>query len=101
MRELFVYYRVRSLQAAEARTAVLALHSALRQQHPQIRARLLRRPEEHDGLQTWMEAYSMDPMREPAGIDETLQADIEARATGLSRFVQGGRHVEVFISSEI
>jgi hypothetical protein len=100
MRELFVYYRVRSLQAPAAREAVLALQAALRQQHPQLRARLLRRPEEHDGQQTWMEGYSTDPKRDPAGIDETVQADIEARAAVLSRFVQGERHVEVFIASE-
>ena len=98
MRELFVYYRVRSIDARAAQDAVLALHAELVERCPGLRARLLRRPEETDGQQTWMETYSTDPMRVPAGITEAMQADIEARAHGLSPFVQGTRHTEVFIA---
>jgi hypothetical protein len=100
MRELFVYYRVRSTQAPAARVAVLALQVDLRRQHPQLRARLLRRPDEQEGQQTWMETYATDPAQDPQGVGEALQNDIEARAAALSAFVQGARHVEVFIASD-
>ena len=55
MRELFVYYRVRSAQASAALAAVQALQAALRDEVPGLAARVLRRPAEADGLQTWME----------------------------------------------
>ena len=99
MRELYIYYRVRCVDAPAARAAVLASLQHLRDRHPALRARLLRRPEETDGHQTWMETYSTDPMQAPAGITAALQADIESSASSMSLYcVEGSRHTEVFIA---
>lgn len=92
MRELFVYYRVRSNKAAAARAAVLRLHAQLRCDHPQLSARLLRRPDEENGLQTWMEIYMAE-----LGITDDIQARIEAGAHALLPLLAGPRHTEVFI----
>jgi hypothetical protein len=93
-RELFVYYRV-----AES-TLDLACHSAQRMQrrlcevHPGLQARLLRRPDAIEGRCTLMETYSR-----AAGIDEALQAEIDAAAlASLAPWQLGERHTEVFIA---
>ncbi|MDQ2734365.1 MAG: DUF4936 family protein [Pseudomonadota bacterium] len=91
MRELFVYYRIREGAAQDARTAVLAMHDALRASHPGLTVRLLTRRED-DGTATWMEAYAMAP----SGIDTALESDIALRALRLASFIDGPRHVEAF-----
>ena len=96
MRELFIYYRLHSNDAATAQAAVQTLQAQLRAQYPQLVARLLRRTEVVDGQQTWMETYSTDPMRDPAGITTDMQSDIEARARALLSQLTGPRHTEVF-----
>ena len=98
MRELFIYYRLRSIDAAAAQAAVHTYQAALRAHHPPLIARLLRRPEETDGYQTWMETYTIDPLREPAGISPELQAEIERHAQSLAPWLAGPRHTEVFIA---
>ena len=100
MRELFIYYRLRSIDVAAARALVIDFQAQLRRHHPQLIARLLRRPDDAvDDRQTWMETYSTDPVREPAGVTAELQAAIEARAAVLAPLLDGPRHVEVFIAS--
>ena len=99
MRELFIYYRLRSIDAEAARGLVLDYQAQLRSQHPQLIARLLRRPDHDDAAgerQTWMETYSTDPMREPAGVTAELQTEIEAKAAVLVPLLDGPRHTEVF-----
>lgn len=98
MRELFVYYRVRSGDVAVLQNAVFAMQSQLTARHPALRARLLRRPEETHAEQTWMESYATDPQLEPAGISAAVQAEIEAQAAALAPRVSGSRHTEVFIA---
>ena len=98
MRELFVYYRVPSADAAVALAQVQALHAELRTLEPFLQARLLRRPDETDGQQTWMEIYATDPVRVPAGVGAGLQAEIESRAGRLLTMTVGPRHVEVFVA---
>ena len=116
MRELFIYYRVRSAQVGAARRVVLAFQAELRSRHPALKARLLRRDEgmhtsigsdsdsDVDGAtanaseQTWMETYEVDPRIDAAGVSAALQAEIEACALGLAPFVHGARHTEVFIA---
>ena len=96
-RELFVYYRVGAALAPAARVAVEALQVALRDAHPGLEARLLRRPgdERADGFQTWMETYARPAS--PGGIDAALRQVIEDRAAAaLAAFVDGARHVETF-----
>lgn len=99
MRELFIYYRIRSHQAAQAGQAVASFQARLMQDHPRLRARCLRRPDAKDGLQTWMETYSTDPMTDPEGVSPTLQVEIEALAVvELHGLIDGPRHVEVFVT---
>ena len=83
MRELFIYYRIPATRALAARGAIASFQSTLMQRHPQLRARCLRRSDEHDGLQTWMETYSIDTMQDPDGVSPSLQRDIEVLAAGL------------------
>ena len=98
MRELFVYYRVPAAEAAAALAQVQALHAELRSIAPGLDARLLRRPDEAGGQQTWMETYALDACEGPAGVGPELQAEIEARAARLVTRIAGSRHVEVFIA---
>lgn len=98
MRELFIYYRVESMQADAARAAVAGFQAALRQRFPSLQTRLLRRPEEVDGRQTWMETYATDPMHDPDGVSTEMQTAIEQAAARLSPWLAGSRHTEVFIA---
>jgi len=93
MRELFIYYRVRSMNVAAARVAVEQLHTALREQVPTLQARLLCRDELSGEPQTWMETYTID-----GGIGTDLQTRIEAQAQALLPMIEGPRHTEVFAS---
>ena len=56
--ELFVYYRAPPQDAAALQAAVRHMQTGLTRQHRGLSARLLRRPEVRDGLDTWMEAYA-------------------------------------------
>lgn len=98
MRELFIYYRLRSIDAAAAHAAVQTFQAELRARCPALIARLLRRIEANDGCQTWMEAYATDPLRDAAGISPEMQTDIEARARVLAPLLAGPRHIEVFVA---
>ena len=98
MRELFVYYRVTTEQAAQALVVALAMQARLQRAQPPLRMRLLRRPEAVDGQQTWMETYATDAAAAPEGIDARLQAIIETAAVVLQPWIAGARHTEVFIS---
>ena len=116
MRELFVYYRVRSAQTDAAHRAALAFQGELRSRHPALMARLLRREENTihgigigigsgsgsdiaDASEpTWMETYAIDPRTDAAGVSQALQAEIEAGGRALAPFIHGTRHTEVFIA---
>jgi hypothetical protein len=95
MRELYVYYRVREAEAAAAQRDIESLQAELRAIHVGLDARLLRRPEANDGLLTWMEIYARPT--DPRGVDEMLQAEIEARAVNHGKHLEWPRHVEVFV----
>jgi Domain of unknown function (DUF4936) len=97
VRELFIYYRVQVAQEAHARRVVRTFQSQLCARFPQLVARLLCRPEESEGQQTWMEIYSTNPMLSPSGVTVELQAAIEAQALALAPCIVGSRHTEVFV----
>src|SRR5450631_818133 len=97
MSELFVYYRVPAAQAGAAEAEVRALQTDLRGAITGLRTRLLRRPEESGAQQTWMEIYAFDAMLGPAGVSPELQAEIEAEASRRLTWIEGPRHVEVFM----
>jgi hypothetical protein len=92
MRELFIYYRIRADAARTALAAAQAMQARLREEHPGLTARLLRRPDNQDQQQTWMEIYTS-----PAGVTPDLEARIEEAAAALAPFVVGTRHTEAFI----
>jgi hypothetical protein len=97
MRELFIYYRLQSIHAAAAEALVIGFQAQLRKQYPPLIPRLLRRSDTGvDGRQTWMETYSTDPMREPAGVTAELESAIAAQAAVLAPLLDGPRHTEVF-----
>lgn len=91
-RWLFIYYRVASKDAAAAAEAVQRLQCRLRQAWPDLQAQWLKRPDEKDGMQTWMEIYCS-----PGGITAAVQAHIEREAQALAPWCHGPRHVEVFV----
>jgi len=101
MRELFIYYRVDLQAVPAAKAAVVAMQARLRQRHPGLKARLLRRAEpdtapDAASTQTWMETYAIDPMTHPAGITPELEAEIDAEARVLAAWINGVRHTEAF-----
>jgi hypothetical protein len=88
MIDLYVYYKVRTLDAAALAPRVRAMQAALAAQSP---AQLKRRPQAADGLQTWMEVYP--------GVPEAFAGALEqaAAAAGLDALIQGPRRAEVFV----
>jgi hypothetical protein len=96
MRELFIYYRVHHEHHAALRDAVLRWHAQLMQRYPALKTRLLHRAE--SPLDTWMEIFSTDPTLAPQGVDEAMQASIEAGAEAFGPWISGPRHLEVFFS---
>jgi hypothetical protein len=100
VRELYVYYRVRSAHAADARRAVAAMQRELRALYPGLEARLLTRDIDDDGAPTWMETYALDKAEASRGVGPDVERAIEAHALPLLPFVDGPRHVEAFHSDE-
>lgn len=98
MRELYVYYRVRTSDAAAAEREVRGLQAELRTMTSGLVARLLCRPGAVDGRQTWMETYAIDPAVDADGVGPRLEALIEARAAEQLTRIDGSRHVEVFLA---
>jgi Domain of unknown function (DUF4936) len=94
--ELFIYYRVNARRATEARSKVLEWQRELGAAQPALHCRLLMRPVEREGLQTWMETYAIaDPAH---GVDvDALHKRIEQGPPGMQSWIVGERHVEVFI----
>ncbi|MBY0468564.1 MAG: DUF4936 family protein [Burkholderiaceae bacterium] len=101
-RELYVYYRVATHHADALRLAVSAMHDRLRQAHPGLQARLLRRTEALAGEDTWMETYAVPasigvPVVAGAeGVGDALCARIEHEASAWQHLRAGPRHTEVF-----
>ena len=95
MRELFVWYRVRADQVAQAGAAVRAMQQSLRAEVAGLEARLLvRAGTDAAAAQTWMETYACPGL--PGGVDPSLEAKIEAHASALAVQIAGGRHTEAF-----
>lgn len=97
-RRLFIYYRLRERDLCVACEAVRKVQQTLRTQHRGLNTELLAAPgADVKGLRTVMEMYLVDVHVSPRGVDEALQADIEASLKPvLQPWLQGARHVEVF-----
>lgn len=85
MIDLYVYYKVREEAAAALAPRVRALQDGLG-----VPARLKRRPDARDGLQTWMEVYP--------DVDDGFPARLDAAASsaGLADLIEGPRRAEIF-----
>jgi hypothetical protein len=89
MIDLYVYYKVRAQNASRLEPLVRAMQARLCAKLG-VAGNLKRRPEAHDGMQTWMEVY-------PA-VADTFAASLEVAAgeAGMAGLIEGGRHAEVF-----
>lgn len=89
MVDFYVYYKVRREDAARLAPLVHAMARRL-EQDTGVRVALKRRPEDKDGLQTWMEVYP--------GVTDAFGA-ILAQAVvdaGIDALLAGPRRLEVF-----
>jgi hypothetical protein len=93
--ELFVYYRVARASWPAALQSVLNFQQRLRDQHPGLATRVLRRSGEQADAVTLMEIYAFDDGRH-RGIDPALQSRIEEAAAALTPMLSGPRQIEVF-----
>ena len=93
MMDLYVYYKVRELDAAALAPRVRAMQAALAREG--AAAQLKCRPEAKDGMQTWMEVYP--------GVDQAFLARLDAAAAqaGLAGLITGPRRAEVFVDLPI
>jgi hypothetical protein len=89
MVDFYVYYKVRSEDAARLAPLVHAMARRL-EQDAGVRVALKRRPEDKDGLQTWMEVYP----GVTGGFDAIL-AQVVADA-GIEQYLAGPRRLEMF-----
>jgi hypothetical protein len=88
--DLYVYYRVRSERAGQLRAQAGAMQKGLTQEYGIVTG-LKRRPEEKDGMQTWMEVYQAIPDGFAAMLERAV-----AQA-GLAALIEGQRHTEYFL----
>lgn len=85
MIDLYVYYRVKAANAAVLASRVQTMQAMLGT------GQIKRRPDEKDGLQTWMEVYTCTS----SDFAERLaHAALEA---GVHQYIEGDRHTEVFM----
>ena len=106
-RELFVYWKVAQEQAGAAHAAAVDLLQTLRNTHPALESRLMRRADEADEgdkaskaseIATFMETYSALPV----GVTSAIQAAIAAQAhLAFATLGHPARHVEVFESLDV
>ena len=88
--DLYIYYRVRSVQADTLQQQVGRMQAALSREY-KVATELKRRPEEQDGYHTWMEVY----LDTPEQFESALQQQVTA--AGLTALIDGPRHVERFL----
>ena len=74
--------------------AVQQMQAQLCNACPGLQARLLRRPDLREGLQTWMEAYRLPAQANAVA----MAAAIERAAESVQAHLSGARHVEHFIA---
>jgi len=89
MVDLYVYYKVRSIDAARLAPMVHAMGNRLAQDAG-VRVALKRRPEDKDGLQTWMEVYP--------GVTDAFDAVLAQAVanSGIEALLAGPRRLEIF-----
>ena len=88
--DLYIYYRVRNTESAQFCAKVLAMQHNLARAY-KIGTALKRRPDEKDGLQTWMEVYLDVADDFEARLNEAVEEN------QLSSWIDGKRHTEQFV----
>lgn len=88
--DLYIYYRIRRENSPALRERVARMQDGLRAETG-VAAALKRRPEEKDGLQTWMEVY----LAIPDGFERVLDAAVDREV--LATLIDGPRHTEHFV----
>ncbi|RBA24238.1 DUF4936 family protein [Herminiimonas fonticola] len=88
--DLYVYYRVQVADAAVFLTKITEMQDNLRSEYG-IRTALKRRPEEQDGLHTWMEVY----LEVAEGFEAKLEQAVAS--SELLAMIAGKRHMEYFL----
>ena len=89
MRDFYVYYKVASGDATTLAPLVHAMGRRLAQDAG-VQVQLKRRPEDKDGLQTWMEVYP-----DVSDSFATLLAQA-VDAAGIAPYLAGPRRLEIF-----
>ncbi|WP_332878592.1 DUF4936 family protein [Massilia sp. S19_KUP03_FR1] len=89
MFELYIYYQVADVHAAELLPLVRSMQAALAR-HEDVGTGLKRRPESEHGLQTWMEIYT------GTAPDFADRLALAVGAAGIAHLIDGRRHTEVF-----
>ena len=89
MVDFYVYYKVRSTDAVRLAPLVHAMGHQLAQDAG-VQVQLKRRPEDKDGLQTWMEVYP--------GVTDDFGATLAQAVTaaGIDGLLAGPRRLEIF-----
>ncbi len=88
MTDVFVYYQVPRVGAAQLLPHVMQMQAELSHRYG-VQVSLKRRPEEKLGMQTWMEIYA----NVPEGFLTALQAAVLAAELP----IDGERHSEIFV----
>jgi Domain of unknown function (DUF4936) len=91
-RELFVYYRVACAHWRDAANAVEQWQQQLRRSHPELLARVLRRPEAIGDMVTLMEVYAV----KGGSVGSPLEVEIARGASALQPWLIGERRSERF-----
>lgn len=89
MSELYVYYRVKSENAAKLQARANTMQAQLARTSG-ISGFLKRRPDEKEGCHTWMEVYPATS----EGFAERLQSAVQD--AGLLELIEGERRMEIF-----
>jgi len=86
----YIYYQAKIENQDQILGQVSRLQAALKRDHPLI-AGLQRRPEEQQGLHTWMEIYRHIPRNFETLLTTAIQE------TKLLSLIEGSRHLEYFM----
>lgn len=88
MTDVFVYYQVPCTGAAQLQPRVMQLQAELANRYG-VQVSLKRRPEEKQGMQTWMEIYFNTP--------EGFLTALQEAASVAELPIHGERHIEIFV----
>ena len=88
--DLYIYYRVPLNQSEQLQKQVATMQAELSQQY-KVATELKRRPQDKDGMHTWMEVY----LDVPESFESVLKQRIVAHQ--LETLIDGPRHTEHFL----